>query len=90
MLSGIGPAAHLKEIGIAPVLDLPVGKNLQDHPAALIMYSRANAGPFRDAMRFDRMAFGMVSAHFFGTGRRNGRAGRAARLHQDAAGACRP
>jgi choline dehydrogenase len=31
-LSGIGPAAHLKDIGIAVRLDLPnVGRNLQDH-----------------------------------------------------------
>ncbi|KAL2716017.1 hypothetical protein V1478_013693 [Vespula squamosa] len=31
MLSGIGPANHLREIGIPLVTDLPVGKNLQDH-----------------------------------------------------------
>ncbi|GMG83466.1 choline dehydrogenase [Paralimibaculum aggregatum] len=32
MLSGIGPAAHLAEHGIAPVADRPgVGANLQDH-----------------------------------------------------------
>ena len=32
MLSGIGPAAHLREHGIEPVHDLPgVGANLQDH-----------------------------------------------------------
>ena len=32
MLSGIGPAAHLKEMGVDVVLDAPeVGKNLQDH-----------------------------------------------------------
>jgi choline dehydrogenase len=32
MLSGIGPADHLKSLGIAPVLDAPgVGSNLQDH-----------------------------------------------------------
>ena len=31
MLSGIGPADHLRGVGIAPVVDLPVGKNLQDH-----------------------------------------------------------
>ncbi|MSU88734.1 choline dehydrogenase [Rhodobacteraceae bacterium 2CG4] len=32
MLSGIGPAAHLAEHGIAPLADRPgVGRNLQDH-----------------------------------------------------------
>ena len=32
MLSGIGPAAHLKEHGIDVVVDRPgVGQNLQDH-----------------------------------------------------------
>lgn len=33
MLSGVGPAAHLKEIGIPVQHDLPgVGQNLRDHP----------------------------------------------------------
>lgn len=31
MLSGIGPEDHLKKIGIKPLVNLPVGKNLQDH-----------------------------------------------------------
>jgi len=31
MLSGIGPEKHLREMGIPKVVDLPVGKNLQDH-----------------------------------------------------------
>lgn len=31
MLSGIGPAKHLKEAGIPLRRDLPVGENLQDH-----------------------------------------------------------
>ena len=33
MISGIGPADHLRSVGIEPTLDLPgVGRNLQDHP----------------------------------------------------------
>ena len=32
LLSGIGPAAELRAFGIDPVVDLPVGRNLQDHP----------------------------------------------------------
>lgn len=31
MLSGIGPKQHLYEMGIPNIVDLPVGKNLQDH-----------------------------------------------------------
>ncbi len=31
LLSGIGPAEHLQEVGVPVKLDLPVGKNLQDH-----------------------------------------------------------
>ena len=31
MLSGIGPRDELKKYGIKQVLDLPVGRNLQDH-----------------------------------------------------------
>ncbi len=38
MLSGIGPAAHLQEHGITPVLDLPgVGANLHDHVDVVIV-----------------------------------------------------
>lgn len=39
MLSGIGPADHLRDVGIEPVIDLPgVGANLSDHlTAGLIM-----------------------------------------------------
>ena len=35
MLSGVGPAAHLQEMGIEVVKDLPgVGQNFRDHPMA--------------------------------------------------------
>jgi choline dehydrogenase-like flavoprotein len=36
MLSGIGPADELAPLGIAPAVDLPVGRGLQDHPTALL------------------------------------------------------
>jgi choline dehydrogenase len=39
MLSGVGPAEHLQEHGIAPVADVPgVGQNLQDHLEVYIQY----------------------------------------------------
>jgi choline dehydrogenase-like flavoprotein len=68
MLSGIGPAAHLREFGIAPLVDLPVGRNLQDHLGAYLSYARRQPGAFHREMRFDRMAVSMVRAYLFGRG----------------------
>jgi choline dehydrogenase len=31
--SGVGPASHLRDHGIEPIIDLPVGDGLMDHPA---------------------------------------------------------
>ncbi|MDH3666882.1 MAG: choline dehydrogenase [Paracoccaceae bacterium] len=46
MLSGIGPADHLREHGIEPVLDLPgVGANLQDHPSIIIQNACTRSFP---------------------------------------------
>jgi choline dehydrogenase len=40
MLSGMGPADHLKSVGIRPLFDMPgVGANLQDHLDAAILQS---------------------------------------------------
>src|SRR4051812_42435915 len=40
MLSGVGPADHLKAVGIEPLVDSPhVGSHLQDHPLATVTYS---------------------------------------------------
>ena len=84
MLSGIGPADHLREIGIKPVVDLPVGKNLQDHLAVMIFFERKNESVFRHDMRFDRMAVA-CSAPTSSYRPRHGGPGRAACLRQDAA-----
>ena len=47
MLSGVGPAAHLREHGIDVVADLPVGDNLHDHmfvPMTYVMKTARNRG----------------------------------------------
>jgi choline dehydrogenase-like flavoprotein len=68
MLSGIGRAAHLREMGITALVDLPVGTNLQDHLGGYMTYSRPSPGSFHGEMRFDRMAVSMIRAYLFGTG----------------------
>ncbi len=69
MLSGIGPAAHLQQHGIDVRLDHPgVGTNLQDHLSTMVSYDRKTPGSFRRFMRYDRLALGMLQAHFFGSG----------------------
>jgi choline dehydrogenase-like flavoprotein len=42
MVSGIGPASHLREFGIESIADLPVGDNLHDHPDITINRRVAN------------------------------------------------
>ncbi|WP_193044718.1 GMC family oxidoreductase [Mycolicibacterium baixiangningiae] len=46
MVSGIGPQAHLRDLGIDVVRDLPgVGSNLQDHPLSGLIYRSAKPIP---------------------------------------------
>jgi 4-pyridoxate dehydrogenase len=69
MLSGIGEADHLREVGIEPKVNLPgVGKNLQDHLSVDVHHARRHRGPFHAQMRLDRAAVNMVRAYVFGTG----------------------
>ena len=69
MLSGIGDAEELKRHDIAVKVALPgVGRNLQDHAAAILMYQRREPGPFFAMMRYDRIARELGKAYFFGKG----------------------
>lgn len=46
MLSGVGPAEHLKSLGIEAVHDLPgVGQNLRDHPMGVLLFRETGAMP---------------------------------------------
>lgn len=54
MLSGIGPADHLRTLGIDVHRDMPaVGTNLQEHPYALMRY-HTTAGTLRDELKPSR------------------------------------
>jgi choline dehydrogenase len=56
MLSGIGPAAHLCETGVALTLDLPgVGQNLGEHPLFAMSW-KASGDSFLRHLRYDRAA----------------------------------
>jgi choline dehydrogenase len=58
MLSGIGPAAHLREHGIEVLRDLPgVGQNLHDHPAVpLVWHTRdtTDLAEYNNLLNFGR------------------------------------
>ena len=50
LLSGIGPAEHLREHGIDVAVGLPgVGENLHDHPAAPVIWSTRGTSDLIDA-----------------------------------------
>jgi 4-pyridoxate dehydrogenase len=69
MLSGIGAPDELASHGIAVTAALPgVGKNLQDHVAALITYARNGGGPVQRNLRIDRLAVELARGYLFGTG----------------------
>ena len=50
MLSGLGPADHLRELGIEPRVDLPgVGENLQDHPFVTLCFESKDENDLAEA-----------------------------------------
>lgn len=52
MLSGIGPADHLRAVGVEPLVDAPgVGSNLQDHPYCVGIWTSRVGGSLADAER---------------------------------------
>jgi choline dehydrogenase len=69
MLSGIGPAEHLKQVGVQCHLDLPgVGANLIDHPEVpLTAVANGRYGYFKQGVGW-RMLKNGVQFKLFGTG----------------------
>ncbi|TMJ27824.1 MAG: dehydrogenase [Alphaproteobacteria bacterium] len=69
MLSGIGSPPELAWHDIPARVPLPgVGRNLQDHAAALIVYERTSPGPVHRSMRLDRLSVELARGLLFGTG----------------------
>src|ERR1700722_9414394 len=69
MLSGIGDPDELRAHGIAAQVPLRgVGKNLQDHISASVVYSRKEPGVFHRAMRIDRILPALANAYLRGEG----------------------
>ncbi|MBO9376881.1 glucose-methanol-choline oxidoreductase [Sphingomonas histidinilytica] len=57
MLSGIGPAEHLREHFIEPIVDAPgVGRNLSEHPLVYMSFAAREPATFLSALRIDRAA----------------------------------
>lgn len=69
MLSGVGPADHLREMGIASVADLPgVGAGLQEHPLVPMGFSARRPFRFSQRLRADRLALSVLQWLLTGRG----------------------
>ena len=69
MLSGIGPAEHLRSHGIAVLHDSPgVGRNLQEHPTTSLEFFAREKVTFLRQLRWDRLAFNALRWALTGTG----------------------
>ncbi len=70
MLAGVGPADHLRALGVPVQIDLPgVGENLQDHPAVPIVYQSTqpitltNAESISNVARYMCFKNGMLTSN---------------------------
>ena len=69
MLSGIGDPDDLRPHGISVAAPLRgVGRNLQDHISAPILWRRTEPGPLHAKMRLDRIAVDLAKTYFLGSG----------------------
>lgn len=69
MLSGIGPAAHLRSKGLAVQLDLPgVGQGLQEHPLTAVGFKGKKEFEFGRRLRVDRVALAALRWQLTGRG----------------------
>ena len=70
LLSGIGPADELRELGIDMVHDLPgVGRNLQDHPSIAMVWNAEREVTLTNELRFDRLTRSVLEWALTGKGR---------------------
>lgn len=69
MLSGVGPAEHLRQHGIDVVADLPgVGSGLQEHPLVPMLFRSKQPLKLRTETRADRIALSALRWLFTGEG----------------------
>jgi len=69
MLSGIGPADHLRGHGIRVHMDLPqVGRNLQDHAVTPMTFKARRHLAFGRGLRADRLALASLAWRLTGKG----------------------
>ena len=69
MLSGIGPAEHLKAHGIEVLHDSPgVGRNLQEHPTASLEWDALKPVTFLNQLRWDKIALNSLRWALTGKG----------------------